>query len=126
MSSGTIIVVDDEDMTRNLMASLLRKAGYTVFPARSGEECLQVLATVKPNAVLMDIKMTGLTGVEVCLRIRNSPPTQYVPVIFVTAHANRGVIEEIRHIPNTHVIAKPFLPESFLDKFRKCLLAARG
>jgi len=123
MMDKTVLVVDDDDMTRSVVAGILRGSGYQVVMAQNGEEGLGALATMAPEAILLDVRMPGIDGVEVCRRIRQNPDRADTPVIFVTAYAEQKLIDEVRAIPGTHIISKPFLPFTFLEKFRRCLAA---
>jgi twitching motility two-component system response regulator PilG len=82
--SRTILLVDDSSTVRAVAASSLRKSGYDVVTAESGEEALEKLAELNPGLILLDIKMPGLDGYEVCKRIRSNPTTRDLPVIMLS------------------------------------------
>jgi DNA-binding response OmpR family regulator len=81
----TILVVDDLPANRKLLADLLSVRGYGVVTAESGEDGLAKLQAVKPDLVLLDVVMPGLSGYEVCRRIRADAGTAVLPVVMVTA-----------------------------------------
>jgi DNA-binding response OmpR family regulator len=81
----TILVVDDLPANRKLLADLLSVRGYGVVTAESGEDGLAKLQAVKPDLVLLDVVMPGLSGYEVCKRIRADAGTAVLPVVMVTA-----------------------------------------
>lgn len=68
-----ILLVDDTKEINDSSARVLRSAGYTVIQASGGLECLEILKSVKPDVILLDVVMEGLTGIEVCRRIKSSP-----------------------------------------------------
>jgi DNA-binding response OmpR family regulator len=80
-----VLVVDDQAPNRKLLADLLATQGYAVETAAGGEEALAKIAALGPDLVLLDILMPGLSGYEVCRRIRADPATQILPVVMVTA-----------------------------------------
>jgi adenylate cyclase len=80
-----ILVVDDTPQNVKLLADLLGIKGYDVTTAASGAEALQQIAQRKPDLVLLDVVMPGLTGYEVCQRIRGTPATAMLPVVMITA-----------------------------------------
>ena len=80
-----VLVVDDQAPNRKLLADLLGAKGYAVATAESGEEALVAIARVKPDLVLLDVVMPGLSGYEVCRAIRADPATGILPVVMATA-----------------------------------------
>jgi response regulator RpfG family c-di-GMP phosphodiesterase len=83
-----ILVVDDEPFNVELMEAILA-AQYDVISAYSGEEALEKLAVDPPDLILLDIMMPQMNGYEVCKVIREDEKTQFIPVIMVTALAER-------------------------------------
>jgi adenylate cyclase len=80
-----ILVVDDTPQNVKLLADLLRAKGYEVVTAASGPEGLERLAAERPDLVLLDVMMPGMSGYEVCQKIRSDPSTGILPVVMVTA-----------------------------------------
>lgn len=80
-----ILVVDDTPQNVKLLADLLGLKGYTVSTAANGEEGLAKVASGKPDLVLLDVMMPGLSGYDVCRRIRATAETALLPVVLVTA-----------------------------------------
>jgi adenylate cyclase len=84
-SRGRILVVDDTPANVKLLADLLAQQGYEVITAPSGEEALSRIAKRRPDLVLLDVVMPGMSGYEVCRTIRGNPETAILPVVLVTA-----------------------------------------
>jgi adenylate cyclase len=82
---ATILVVDDTPANVKLLLGLLTAKGYTVVTAASGEEALVRMAEQLPDLVLLDIMMPGLSGYDVCRRIRAEPATALLPVVLCTS-----------------------------------------
>jgi class 3 adenylate cyclase/CheY-like chemotaxis protein len=80
-----ILVVDDTPQNVKLLADVLSVKGYAVVTAASGAEALSVIEAARPTLVLLDVVMPGMSGYEVCRRIRENPATGVLPVIMVTA-----------------------------------------
>jgi class 3 adenylate cyclase len=80
-----ILVVDDTPMNVKLLRDLLEARGYAVETAGSGEEALAKVTDWHPDLVLLDIMMPGMSGYEVCERLRAEPATATLPVVLVTA-----------------------------------------
>jgi adenylate cyclase len=80
-----VLVVDDTPHNVKLLADLLRVKGYAIATAATGEEALAKLPLERPDLVLLDVMMPGLSGYEVCERIRADPDTALLPVVMVTS-----------------------------------------
>lgn len=80
-----VLVVDDTPHNVKLLVDLLGVKGYAVASAATGEEALAKLASEKPDLVLLDVMMPGLSGYDVCQRIRADPATALLPVVLVTS-----------------------------------------
>ncbi len=103
----TLLVVDDDDLSRKLLSRMLNIAGYETIGAQNGEEALGLLEQHSFKAVLMDVLMPGIDGFEVCQRIRQNPATTAMPVLLFTAlvdldSASRGAESGV-----TEIIQKP-------------------
>ncbi len=84
-TAARILVVDDTARNVKLLADLLAVKGYEVLTAASGAEALERVESAHPDLVLLDVVMPGMTGYEVCRRIREGPAGRILPVVMVTA-----------------------------------------
>jgi class 3 adenylate cyclase len=101
---GHVLVVDDNEMNRDMLSRRLSSRGYTVTIAGEGEAALRLLAAQRFDAVLLDVMMPGITGIEVLRRIRSSSSASDLPVIMVTARdAAEDVVEALRLGANDYV-----------------------
>ena len=80
-----ILGVDDSPQNVKLLADLLTVKGYTVVTAASGAEALKQMEAERPDLVLLDVVMPGMSGYEVCRKIRENPATQILPVVMATS-----------------------------------------
>jgi len=81
----TILIVDDMPANLGVLTSHLERHGYTAVVAQGGEECISRAEFVRPDLILLDVMMPGLDGFETCRRLKASPATRDIPVIFMTA-----------------------------------------
>ena len=88
-SIGRILVVDDEPQVGLMLRELLAELGYVTKTAVRGDEALQLVPIFQPDAVLLDLQMPGMSGVEVLDHLRRDHPL--VPVIIVTGNADVDV-----------------------------------
>ena len=85
-----ILVVDDNQLNRELVSDVLEAAGYTVLQADSAEVGLETVRSVQPDLILMDIGLPGMDGYEALRRLKAQPATRAIPVIALTAFAMTG------------------------------------
>lgn len=84
---GRVLVCDDDAATRRLMQISLSKRDFEVVLAENGLACIDKAATYGPDVVLLDINMPGLDGIETCRKLKASPETSDIPVLFVTGQS---------------------------------------
>ena len=82
---GEIMVVEDDEPNLKLLSAILAKAGYQVRPAGDGESALRSVRAKLPDLLLLDVNLPGMTGIEVCRRLKADPETNDFPVIFLSA-----------------------------------------
>ncbi len=87
-TAASVLVVDDERINREILSRMLRKQGYNVTTASSGEEALEHLRSRLPDLVLLDVIMTGINGFDVLREIRGQYRDSELPVIMVTAESD--------------------------------------
>ena len=81
-----VLVVDDEMEIRDLLASFLTEKGYEVIMAPAGEQAIELANREAPDAILLDVRMPGIDGIEVCRRLKAKPKTQYIPIVMITGY----------------------------------------
>jgi CheY-like chemotaxis protein len=103
-------VVDDDPLMVRTLCDVLRRRGYDAQGAASGEEALERAGERAWAAVVMDIRMPGISGVDACKQLRHSRPA--VPVILMTAHSEPELLAEAHAAGVSRVLSKPFsIPE---------------
>ncbi len=85
-----ILLVEDNEMNRDMLSRRLLKKGYEVVMAMDGEQAIELAGTEAPDLILMDISLPGLDGWEATRRLKAMPETQAIPIIALTAHAMAG------------------------------------
>jgi CheY-like chemotaxis protein len=94
MAVPKILVVDDQPINVQLLKRKLEREGMTVITAYSGQEALNLVATDRPDLILLDVMMPDMDGIEVCQRLQKDEDTRSIPVIFITARTTKeGKIE---------------------------------
>jgi DNA-binding response OmpR family regulator len=123
VSGGTILVVEDEANIADLVDMYLRKEGFRVLQAASGEDGLAAAKRERPRLVVLDVGLPGMDGLEVCRRLRAESP---VPVIFLTARDS-----EIDRVLGLEMgaddyLTKPFSPRELVARVKAVLRRSEG
>jgi len=123
-----LLVVDDNPFMRNLVRSLLLNIGVkTIYEAGDGITALEMIRSVKPDVVVLDLEMPLLTGAEL-VRIVRSPgafPTPDLPIIVLTGHGERRRIVELAKLGINEFLCKPVSAKALYDRLLSILLKPR-
>jgi CheY-like chemotaxis protein len=85
-----ILLVEDNEMNRDMLSRRLTRRGYDVVMAVDGAEGVRMAATERPTIILMDMSLPGLDGWEATRQLKAAPATRAIPIIALTAHAMSG------------------------------------
>jgi diguanylate cyclase (GGDEF)-like protein len=104
-----ILIVDDSHDNIAICATILQKEPYEILSARNGPEAIDVAERDRPDVILLDVQMPGMDGFEVCKRLKASPATAGIPILFISAH-NRDAesIANALSLGGGDYILKPF------------------
>jgi diguanylate cyclase (GGDEF)-like protein len=112
----TVLVADDSAVARKLLSQTLPAELYTVLPARSGHEALELFIRERPAMVITDWMMPDLTGLELCARIRAECQDSYVYIILLTTLSGSPQLLEALHAGADEFLTKPVNPEELLAR----------
>jgi len=113
-----ILVVDDEPQIVRLLSQRLKANGYETFAANDGYQCLKMAQEVKPDLILLDIKMPAGGGVEAFNNLKSSVYTEMIPIIFITANHSDEVKREVMNMGADGFFAKPFNSVDLLNQIK--------
>jgi len=122
-----ILLVDDQDINLLLAVSILRKAGHAVVEAHDGREAVEKWESDTFDAILMDIQMPVMSGIEATrtIREREKEVGGHIPIIAVTARALNEERDHIRRQGFDGYVAKPFVLTEMFDEIKRCTTPAR-
>jgi DNA-binding NtrC family response regulator len=120
-----ILVVDDHPSNVKVLSARLAAEGHRVLEALNGPDALKIVATEKPDLVLLDVMMPGMDGYEVCRRIKEQKGTEFVPVILVTARTDTDAIVNGLEQGADEYITKPFEPLELMARVKSMLRIRR-
>jgi len=116
-----ILIVEDNEQNMYLISFLLKKKGYEVIEAKTGEEGVELAVKEKPGLILMDIQLPGIDGLEATKKIRSSEADEKIPIVALTSYAMPGDKEKALKAGCTGYIEKPINPKTFLSDIEKYL-----
>jgi len=122
---GTILVVDDEPESLRLLTGILAAEGYQVRPADSGELALAAVTAEAPELILLDIRMRGMDGFEVCRRFKASDQHREIPLMFISAAIDVEERVEGLALGAVDFVSKPFQRGELLARVRAHLELGR-
>lgn len=115
-----ILLVEDDEMNRDMLSRRLIKKGFEVLMSDHGEQVIEIVHTNLPELVLMDLNLPGIDGWEVTRRIKADDVISHIPVIALTAHAFESDREKALAAGCKEYLTKPVELDQLLDKI-KCV-----
>jgi len=117
-----IMVVDDEEHMIELVKAILETEDFNVVTANSGKECLELLKKEKPDLIILDMMMPGMSGRETCEYIRKNPKTKDLKVVFLTvakfSETGKDVLKKLNVLD---YLTKPFENDELVFRLKKLL-----
>lgn len=118
VTSGRLLVVDDQPANIKTIGNVLGRLGFEIIPATDGEQALKKLGIARPDLILLDVLMEGLDGFEVCRRIRADSAWADVPIIFLSAADDKEFIVRAFEAGGVDYVAKPFNRDELVSRVR--------
>lgn len=120
---STVLVVDDKEMLRDSVAVTLQRAGFTILAASSGSQALGLITSRRPDAVVTDLKMPGMTGVELVEKVREFD--EDLPIVLMTAFGTVDTAVRAMKLGASDYITKPFEGDELVIAVKRSLEHAR-
>lgn len=116
-----ILVVEDNDLNRKLFCDVLRANGFEVVPVADGQNVIPTARKFRPDAVVLDIQLPNISGLEVIAAFRADRALKSIPILAVTAYAGKGDEDKIRAAGAKDYLAKPVSITPFMVAVRGLL-----
>lgn len=116
-----ILAAEDERDIRDLIAFTLRFAGHEVTTATNGEEAVSMAEQVRPDLILLDVRMPRMNGYDACRAIKANPNLKDVPVVFLSAKGQESEVQAGLQAGAEEYILKPFAPDQLIERVRQIL-----
>ncbi|WP_112268613.1 response regulator transcription factor [Lentzea terrae] len=118
--TAVLIAEDDADI-RDLLVFKLMQDGFDVTAVADGSAALDAVAAERPDLVILDVMMPGMSGLDVCQRLRSEHATKTLPVILLTARAQEADVESGFGVGADDYVTKPFSPRELLSRVHAVL-----
>lgn len=115
MTTKTVLVVDDEEYVVRMIEDILREGGIEALSAFSGEEAVRKARAERPDLILLDWMMPGMSGLEACKILKRDRRTAHIPIVMLTAKGQRSDEEEAKRAGAIDYLTKPFSPRKLLQ-----------
>ena len=116
---GRVLVVDDDEVIRQLIAVNLQLEGFDVSTAVDGQDCLDKVREINPDVITLDVMMPRLDGWETAVQLRKSPDTAQIKVVLITARAQEVDISRGANVGADAYLTKPFDPGEMIRVVRE-------
>ena len=116
---GRVLVVDDDEVIRRLIAVNLQLEGFDVSTAVDGQDCLDKVAGIDPAVITLDVMMPRLDGWETAIQLRKSPDTARIKVVLITARAQEDDKTRGGRVGADAYLTKPFDPNEMIRVVRE-------
>ena len=116
---GRVLVVDDDDVIRQLITVNLELEGFEVMTAVDGQDCLDKVKDVDPIVITLDVMMPRMNGWEAASRLRADPETAGVKVVLLSARAQEADLQRGSRIGVDAYLTKPFDPDELIATVRR-------
>jgi len=122
--AGRVLVVDDDDVIRQLITVNLELEGFDVVAAVDGQDALDKVKDANVQVVTLDVMMPRLDGWETASRLRDDPETAHIKVVLLSARAQEADLQRGEKIGVDAYLTKPFDPDELIDTVRRLMASA--
>lgn len=117
----TVLVADDDEDVRALIEFTLEAAGYHVIMTGDGLSALSLAVQHRPQLILLDVVMPGMSGLDICYELRAKPPTTDIPVLMLSGRDAAGDIDLGMTLGANYYMTKPFRPQELVNRVQRML-----
>lgn len=121
MGNERVLACDDEESIRELVSYNLAKEGFAVVSVSSGEEAIRAARKDKPDVIILDLMLPGISGLDVCRRLKEDPETARIPIIMLTAKTEDADVVLGLELGADDYVTKPFSPRVLAARVRAAL-----
>ena len=117
-----MLIVDDEESILTLLSAIFSHIDdYTILCARDGEEALKVVRADNPDIILLDNRLPGISGLDVCGKVKSDPATSHAKILILSCQGQNFDWQKARELGADGYISKPFNSTALVDKVAELL-----
>jgi DNA-binding response OmpR family regulator len=117
----SILIAEDEPDIREFLSIALQINGFNVITARNGEEAVALTSSHRPDLVLLDVRMPKVSGYQACETLKRSSDTREIPVVFLSAFANKDEVQQGLALGAEAYLTKPIAPDILVQRVNEVL-----
>lgn len=121
LKRGRVIVCDDQPELREILSLCLKHRGYEPVETGLGQECLRLATQTLPQAILLDLRLPDVCGLEVCAELSDSIQTRDIPVIVVSGVGETDTVRNVRRAGASFFLHKPYDPNALLTILQRAI-----
>jgi DNA-binding response OmpR family regulator len=121
MSQPVVLVAEDERDIRDLIVFTLQFSGFEVIQVSNGAEAVKKAAEIKPDLILLDVRMPKMTGYEACKALKEQESTKDIPIVFLSAKGQEAEINQGLELGAEDYFLKPFAPDELPQRVNEIL-----
>ena len=111
---GEVLICDDEPDICEALAHFVQKRGFDPIVTHKGGECVRLALKQRPAAILLDVNLPDICGLDVCSQLTDDDETREIPIIILSANGNEGTIRNIRRSGARFYVRKPYDPNTVM------------
>jgi CheY-like chemotaxis protein len=119
VAGENVLIVDDNELNRELTRTLLQREGYEVMMASGSDELLLTLRTFSPRIILMDIELAGMNGLQITRQLKADPQTSHITVVAITAYPHKADKQKALAAGCAGYITKPVRAQELSEILQK-------
>lgn len=117
----SILIAEDERDIREFLVIALQVSGFSAIEARNGEEAIALAKSHRPDLILLDVRMPKVSGYQACEALKATPDTRDIPIIFLSAFANKDEIRKGLNLGAEEYLTKPIAPDFLTNRVSQIL-----
>ncbi len=122
--NNSVLIIDDDPLTLNLLRLILESAAFDVYTSENGLNALQTAKSIKPAAIITDIMMPIVDGIEVCRKLRDEGETAVTPILILTTCTQLSIIETCKELGVINYLIKPVPRSELIKAVKNAILTA--
>ncbi len=119
--SYSILIVDDDDLNREVMEAYLSLEGYSVLISGNGYKALKIVNSEHPDLIILDVNLPDLNGIEVCKILKADPQTNYIPIMMITGMSDYETRQQAIDAKVDLFFPRPFDGDDFTAEVKRIL-----